>query len=129
MLENAIPELVSSPLENIILKVKLLDMGPPTAILGLAMDHPNLSDIANTILILKEIGALLRTCDGEENNTDGDISFIGRIMANLPIDVKIAKFIILGYCFSVLDECIIIGRFICKFSMEFSTFYIDFKFF
>lgn len=111
MLEHAIPELISSPLENIILKVKLLDMGPPTAILGLAMDHPNLSDIANTILILKEIGALLQTCGGEENNTDGDISFIGRIMANLPIDVKIAKFIILGYCFSILDECIIIGTF------------------
>lgn len=107
--ENAIPELVSSPLESVILKAKLLEMGPPTSILALAMDRPDLNDIANTILILKEVGALLRTCNGEENNMDGDISFIGRIMANLPIDVKIARFIILGYCFSILDECIVIG--------------------
>lgn len=84
-------------------------MGPPASLLALAMDHPKLSDIANTILVLKEIGALLRTCNDEPNELDGDISFIGRIMANLPIDVKIAKFIILGYCFSILDECIIIG--------------------
>lgn len=107
--ETAIPELVSSPLENVILKVKLMEMGPPTSILALAMDRPELSDIANTILVLKEIGALLKTCNGEVNDMDGDISFIGRIMANLPIDIKIAKFIILGYCFSILDECIVIG--------------------
>lgn len=110
MAEDAIPELVSSPLENVILKAKLLEMGSPTSILALAMDRPRLSDIANTILILKEIGALLKTCNSEMNDMDGDISFIGRIMANLPIDVKIAKFIILGYCFSVLDECIVIGK-------------------
>lgn len=109
MQENATPELLSSPLENIILKAKLLEMGPPAAILALALDHPQLNDIANTVLILQEIGALLKTCNGEMNCMDGDISFIGRIMASLPIDVKIAKFIILGYCFSVLDECIIIG--------------------
>lgn len=108
-MEHAIPELVSSPLENVILKAKLLDMGPPASILALAMDHPKLNDIKNTISVLKEIGALLRTCELQPNDIDGDISFVGRIMANLPIDVKIAKFIILGYCFSILDECIIIG--------------------
>lgn len=108
--EHAIPELVSSPLENVILKTKLLEMGSPESILALAMDHPKLSDIANTILLLKETGALLRTCDGTPSEVDGDISFIGRLMANLPIDVKIAKLIILGYCFSILDECIVIGE-------------------
>lgn len=110
MLEHSIPELISSPLENVILKAKLLGMGPPAAILALAMDQPKLNDIANTILILKEMGALLKTCNDEENDMDGDLSFIGRIMANLPLDVKIAKFIILGYCFSILEECITIGN-------------------
>lgn len=74
------------------------------------MDKPKLSDIANTILVLKEIGALLRTCNGTWSDMDGDISVVGKHMANLPIDVRIAKFIILGYCFSILDECIIIGK-------------------
>jgi hypothetical protein len=36
---------------------KILDMGPPQGILVLAMDPLNLSDITNTILILKEVGA------------------------------------------------------------------------
>lgn len=84
-------------------------MGPPASILALAMDRPKLNDITNTILILKEIGALLRTFNDEYSDMDGDISFIGKIMADLPIDVKIAKFIILGYCFSMYEECIIIG--------------------
>lgn len=128
MLEDAIPELVTSPLENVILKAKLLEMGPPAAILALAMDHPKLNDIANTILILKEVGALLRTCDGKPNDMDGDISFMGRIMAHLPLDVKIAKFIILGYCFSILDECIVIGMnaSIYKFLHFFLNFCLDF---
>lgn len=118
MTEDAVPELVSSPLENVILKSKLLEMGSPASILALAMDHPTLSDIANTILVLKENGALLRTCNGEPSEVDGDISFIGRVMANLPIDVKITKLIILGYCFSVLDECIIIGMKINRRKMQ-----------
>lgn len=110
MKENATPEILSSRLENIILKSKMLEMGSPLAILALAMDKPRLQDIANSILVLKEIGALLCTCDGQANDLDGDISAIGRIMVNLPVDVIIARFIILGYCFNVLDECIIIGN-------------------
>lgn len=101
---------MSSPLENVILKAKLLEMGSPESILALAMDQPNLEDIAKTILILKEMGALLLTCHGDINQMDGDISFIGRIMTSLPLDVKISKLIILGYCFSILEECIIIGN-------------------
>lgn len=101
---------MNSPLENVILSAKLLDMGSPASLLSLALDKPKLSDIANTILVLKEIGALLRTCNGTWSDMDGDISLVGKHMANLPIDVRIAKFIILGYCFSILDECIIIGK-------------------
>lgn len=108
--EYAVPELVSSPLENVVLNTKLLNMGSPASLLSLALDKPKLTDIANTILVLKEIGALLRTCNGTWSDMDGDISFIGRTMANLPIDIRVAKFIILGYCFSILEECIIIGK-------------------
>lgn len=104
------PELVTSPLENIVLKAKMLDMGSPEKILANAMDQPNLCDIKDTVLLLKQIGALLRTTNGVLSEIDGDLSYIGRIMANLPVDVRIAKLIILGYCFSVLDDCIIIGK-------------------
>lgn len=119
MLETAIPEIVGARLENIILKTKMLKMGSPTAILSLAMDKPRLKDIANSILVLKEIGALLSTCGGNvEDEYDGDVTDIGRIMSDLPVDVRIARFIVLGYCFSVLDECIIIGSSISIFPLE-----------
>lgn len=74
------------------------------------MDTPKLTDIANTILLLKEMGALLRTIDGQITEYDGDITFIGRVMSELPLDVRISKLIVLGYCFGQLDDCIIIGK-------------------
>lgn len=110
MEESAVPELIRSPLENVVLKTKLLEMGPPHAILALAMDVPNLSRISNTVLVLKELGALLRTSNGVISEYDGDITFMGRVMANLPVDVRIARLIVLGYCFGILEDCIIIGK-------------------
>lgn len=110
MLQTTRPELVTSPLENMILKSKLLDMGAPEEILALAMDKPKLEDVANTILQLKEIGGLFRTVNNRLADMDGDITFMGRIMCDLPLDVRLTKLIIFGYCFSVLKECIIIGN-------------------
>lgn len=110
MRESALPEILTSPLENVILKTKMLDMGPPQAILALAMDRPSVIEIANSVLNLKEMGALLQHTKGLIEENDGDISFIGRIMAKLPIDVRIARLIIFGYCFDLLNECIVIGN-------------------
>ena len=44
------------PLEQLVLKAKILDMGEPKAILGLALSPPNLDDIERTVLNLKEVG-------------------------------------------------------------------------
>lgn len=107
MKESADPEMLRSPLENIVLKAKLLDLGSPHRILSLALDPPKLVDIEKTVLILKEIGAMLV---GERNPFDGEITFIGRIMAKLPLDVRLSRLILIGYCYSVLDECIIMGE-------------------
>lgn len=111
------PELKRSPLENTVLKTKILGMGTPEEILALAMDKPKLQDISNTILQLKEIGALFRTMNGVYSKRDGDITFIGQVMADLPLDVRLTKLLIFGYCFSILRECIVIG-------MNASAFYL-----
>lgn len=110
MRESPVPELLRSPLENVVLKVKRLDMGEPHSVLGLAMDAPKLEDIANTVLILKELGALLKTVNNEYSHVDGDLTFIGRVMEALPIDVRASRLIILGYCYGLLDDCIIMGN-------------------
>ncbi|XP_065082926.1 probable ATP-dependent RNA helicase spindle-E [Ochlerotatus camptorhynchus] len=103
------PEILRCPLENVVLKAKLLEMGPPHSILALAMNPPDLSDIRNTVLQLKELGALVKTVKGKYEQLDGDLTYMGRIMARLPLDLRISKMIILGYIFSVLEESIIIA--------------------
>ncbi|KAG7200201.1 hypothetical protein KM043_000633 [Ampulex compressa] len=102
------PEILRAPLENIVLKTKLLDMGEPRAILALSLDPPDLSNLESTILLLKESGALLNRPENMKH-FDGELTDLGRIMANLPMDIRIAKLIMLGHVFSVLRDAIIIG--------------------
>ena len=99
------------PLENVVLKAKQLEMGPPHEILALALTPPNLSDVQNTILVLKELGGLYKTVNKKYVEFDGDLSFIGKVMAALPLNIRISRLIIFGYMFSVFEEAIIIGEY------------------
>lgn len=105
------PELLLTPLENVILKAKTFEMAPPHELLGLAMDFPSVVDVANTILTLKELGALqLGVGEEEYSAIDGDLTFLGRVMSNLPIDIRCSRLIAIGFCYGVLNECIIMGK-------------------
>lgn len=108
--EYSTPEMLRSPLDSLVLRAKILDMGTPVEILGLAMSPPNLSDIHNTIKILKEMGALYRFKDNRYVLDDGLITYMGRIMADMPIDIQLTRLIIFGCMFSVPNEAIIIGE-------------------
>ncbi|EDV49067.1 probable ATP-dependent RNA helicase spindle-E [Drosophila erecta] len=109
MAEFGIPEMLRMPLQNSVLRAKELEMGSPIEILALALSPPNLSDIQNTILLLKEVGALFLTVDGVYNAMDGDITYWGTIMSRLPLDTRLSRLIILGYVFNLLEEAIIIA--------------------
>ncbi|XP_068981713.1 probable ATP-dependent RNA helicase spindle-E [Bombus flavifrons] len=102
------PEILRAPLENLILKSKLLDMGEPKAILALSLDPPDLRNLENTILLLKETGALLNRTN-EIQPFDGELTDLGRVMANLPLNIHVSKLIMLGHVFSVLKDTIIIA--------------------
>jgi len=110
MPEFGIPEMLRLPLQNSVLKAKVLNMGSPVEILALALSPPNLSDIHNTILLLKEVGALYLTVDGIYDPLDGDLTYWGTIMSRLPLDTRQSRLIILGYIFNMLEEAIIIGK-------------------
>lgn len=110
MQQQGVPEMVRSPLDRVVLKAKLLSMGAPHAVLAAAMDPPRLGDIQNTVLQLKEMGGLLCNVNGKRVEHDGDLTYIGRVMAALPVDCRVSRLIVFGYCFSVLEECIIIGE-------------------
>ncbi|RZC32600.1 ATP-dependent RNA helicase spindle-E [Asbolus verrucosus] len=110
MQPNTLPELQRAPLENVILYMKLLDLNDtPKNVLSLALSPPNLKDVESCIWHLKEIGALLQTSRGKKTSADGDITFLGKIMGSLPIDIHLSKLVILGHMFSCLDETVIIA--------------------
>ncbi|XP_024881592.1 probable ATP-dependent RNA helicase spindle-E [Temnothorax curvispinosus] len=104
--EESLPEMLRAPLANVILKTKVLEMGEPKALLALSLDPPNLSNIQETILLLKEVGALLNKGTQE---FDGDLTPLGRVMASLPLDVRVTKLIVLGHLFGVLSDTIILA--------------------
>lgn len=120
MLERTLPEILRCPLHRLVLLAKMLDMGPPHAVLALAMDRPDLSNIKQTVNALKEAGALLLTTTKESNSDDqssepiwddrdGDLTYIGQIMAKLPLDINCSRLIIFGHMFGVLREAVIIA--------------------
>ncbi|XP_053880951.1 ATP-dependent RNA helicase TDRD9 [Malaclemys terrapin pileata] len=108
--ENAVPEMLRCPLGSTVLKVKLLDMGEPRALLATALSPPSIGDIERTILQLKEMGALAISAHPEEENPyDGELTFLGRVLAQLPVDQQLGKLIVLGHVFGCLEECLIIA--------------------
>ncbi|XP_075386945.1 ATP-dependent RNA helicase TDRD9 [Tenrec ecaudatus] len=110
ILDHVVPEMLRCPLGSTILKVKLLDMGEPRALLATALSPPSLSDIERTILLLKEVGALAVSGQREyENPHDGELTFLGRVLAQLPVNQQLGKLIVLGHVFGCLDECLIIA--------------------
>ncbi|KAI0215243.1 ATP-dependent RNA helicase TDRD9 [Lamellibrachia satsuma] len=107
--EYGTPEMQRCPLDQLVLHVKVLDLGEPKAILGLALSPPNLDDIERTILMLKQVGALASLRSGAVNPHDGRLTFVGRVLASLPVDIRVGKLVMLGHVFGMLDEAIIIG--------------------
>lgn len=50
------------------------------------------------------------TCKDKYTVFDGDLTFAGRVMASLPLDIYITKLILLGHTFDVLEDAIIMGK-------------------
>ncbi|NWU59244.1 TDRD9 helicase, partial [Dromas ardeola] len=107
--EKAVPEILRCPLGTTVLKVKKLDMGAPKALLATALSPPSVGDIERAILQLKELGALTTSVQTEENLHDGELTFLGNVLAQLPVDLRLGKLIVLGHVFGCLEECLIIA--------------------
>ena len=113
--DYSVPAILREPLDKVLLNVKRLNQpGEPKKILSLAIEAPRLTDIDRTLLSLKEVGALtLRTKAAMASHlmlpSDGDLTYVGFVMSNLPIDVRLSKLILLGHVFGKLREAIIIA--------------------
>lgn len=118
--EYSTPEMLRVPLANVILNAKIFNLDEPRILLSHALDPPTLSNLANTILSLKEVGALVDKDDSYQL-FDGKLTNLGKIMASLSLDIRISKLIMLGHLFGVLRDAIILGASITVkdvFSME-----------
>lgn len=105
--DQPIPQMLREPLHRLVLNVKRMNLKnkDPKMFLAHAIQPPNLDNIDRTILLLKETGALTL----HPSVTDGELTYVGKVMANLPIDTKLSKLILLGNTFGKLRECIIIA--------------------
>lgn len=103
------PQMQRCPLDLLVLQTKILDLGEPKAVLALALSPPNLDEIERTLLNLKEIGAISMPLDGIHKRYDGDLTYLGRVIAALPVDVKVGKLLVLGHVFGFLKECLILA--------------------
>lgn len=56
------------------------------------------------------MGALSSRTDGKGHEEDGELTFLGRVLAHLPVDLYLGKLIVLGHVFGCLNECLIIGQ-------------------
>ncbi|XP_052639292.1 ATP-dependent RNA helicase TDRD9 isoform X3 [Harpia harpyja] len=107
--EKSVPEILCCPLGTTVLKIKKLDMGGPKALLATALSPPDVGDIERTIFQLKELGALTTGVQTEDDPHDGELTFLGRVLAQLPVDLHLGKLIVLGHVFGCLEECLIIA--------------------
>ncbi|KAL4656333.1 putative ATP-dependent RNA helicase TDRD9 [Arapaima gigas] len=106
--DHAVPEMLRCPLAGTVLRLKLLDMGDPRTLLSNALSPPELRDIEKTLLQLKEVSK--NSTDGRgRNRHDGKLTFLGRVLAHLPVDLHLGKMVVLGHVFGCLEECLIIA--------------------
>lgn len=52
------------------------------------------------------------TTNGRMMSMDGDITFLGKFMAHLPLQPSMSKLIFFGHIFNILNEAIIMGKYI-----------------
>mmetsp|Transcript_6473 Transcript_6473/g.11308 ORF Transcript_6473/g.11308 Transcript_6473/m.11308 type:complete len:1299 (+) Transcript_6473:2091-5987(+) len=94
------PEIQRCPLDKLILKVKLFDLGAPRDILGRALQPPDLDEVERTEQYLQEMGGL----DDLKN-----ITWLGKKYSDMPCDLKVTRLCFFGYMFGCMRECLVIA--------------------
>ena len=107
------PEMQRSCLDKIILKLKLMDISEPKAILAETIEPPSYQEICRTEEYLKSMGAL---------NSKGKISRIGKIYADMPYDIRVTRLCIFSIMFHCVEEATICAAILSLDKMPISNF-------
>ncbi|EED21824.1 ATP dependent RNA helicase, putative [Talaromyces stipitatus ATCC 10500] len=98
--EQQTPEMLRLSLQDLVLRVKICNLGEVENTLLEAMDPPSSKNIRRAIESLKEVKAL--------TSAEG-LTALGKQLAKLPLDVWLGKLIIYGAIFKCLDACVSIA--------------------
>ncbi|ORY29995.1 P-loop containing nucleoside triphosphate hydrolase protein [Naematelia encephala] len=99
-----IPEILRTPLEALFLQVKAMDEDTDVkAFLGKAIDPPKLDAIDAAWRTLQDLGAV----EGEDHKSR--LTALGRHMSMIPVDLRLAKMLVLGTIFKCLDPVLTIA--------------------
>lgn len=94
------PEMLRLSLQDLVLRVKICNLGGIEQTLSEALDPPSSKNIKRAIDSLVDVKALTAT---------EDLTPLGRQLARLPLDVFLGKLILLGAIFGCLDAMLAIA--------------------
>ncbi|XP_063696057.1 dosage compensation regulator isoform X2 [Culicoides brevitarsis] len=92
--EHMTPEIFRTPLHELALSIKLLNLGSIGKFLSKAIEPPPLDAVIEAEVMLRELKCL---------NTSNELTPLGRILARLPIEPRLGLMMILGCIFGVGD--------------------------
>ncbi|KAJ1952324.1 helicase, partial [Dipsacomyces acuminosporus] len=96
MPEYTMPEIQRTPLEQVCLQAKALGHPDSRAFLDRALDPPDVKLTANAENLLVAMGACTKFA--------GPLSSLGKFMADIPVDLRLAKMLVYGAVFGVLES-------------------------
>ncbi|XP_058070139.1 DExH-box ATP-dependent RNA helicase DExH1 isoform X2 [Magnolia sinica] len=100
MHEYQLPEILRTPLQELCLHIKSLQLGTIASFLAKALQPPDPLSVENAVELLKTIGAL--------GNME-ELTPLGRHLCTLPLDPNIGKMLLMGCIFQCLDPALTIA--------------------
>ncbi|XP_046892313.1 probable ATP-dependent RNA helicase DHX34 [Hypomesus transpacificus] len=93
-----IPEIHRVALDSLVLQMKSMSLGDPLSFVFI--DPPPVSSIQTAVTYLRQQGAL---------DSYGDLTNIGSLLAQLPVDVVIGKMLVLGSVFNLVEPVLTVA--------------------
>ena len=84
------PEILRTPLHELVLAIKLLGLGEVETFLAHALEPPSTESVTEALVCLQEMEAL---------DVDDNLTPLGNILAHLPIEPRVGRMIVLGCIF------------------------------
>lgn len=119
--QNWQPEMLRMPLEELCLHILDTDLGEsPSTLLAGALSPPSPERVLDALTTLEQVGAVRKVKKGKKRQDEEaqgsrggeveyDITPLGRVLAQLPVDVQIARMAVFGALLRCLDPILVIA--------------------